>query len=385
MVRLLLRIPIDPGLQMSRHIQNNQIAQKAIGEFLKKIHYHRQTDILAALDGTIVDIFMAAGQKNLLYLIKLRRYWLEQSDEFLARHAYPQRISAIWDLKITSQYLETLKEESSLSPSFHEILKNHENAYFTPSHFFKFLCQRLKRKVTPEEKKLLLAPANFTLRETILHLVVYDGAFIQAIQFEMPSYLKQINHLLANFQIDRIQCQVGDLGQKHQDQIWIGALSSVWETLLSPEFAGHCIPAFVRRSSYYGATLMIYVSNPAVRALLNTPMHSRKLLDSIYHIFPEIQFVIQKVGFIVQRGMNPEQVRTSSVLMAESANDPISIYERLKQLIQQNDSPSALPKKEGIPSLALKKQRRPLSPLESIDAVRHIIQRIKKNQAQQQS
>jgi hypothetical protein len=64
MVKLLLRIPIDPGLQMSFHIQNNQIAQKAIGEFLKKIHYHRQTDILAALDGTIVDIFMAAGQKK---------------------------------------------------------------------------------------------------------------------------------------------------------------------------------------------------------------------------------------------------------------------------------------------------------------------------------
>jgi hypothetical protein len=44
-----------------------------------------------------------------------------------------------------------------------------------------------------------------------------------------------------------------------------------------------------------------------------------------------------------------------------------------------------LPKKEGIPNLALNKLRRPLSPLESIDAVRRIIQRIKKNQAQQQS
>ena len=369
---------------MSRHIQNNQRAQKAIDDFLKRIHYQRQTDIIAPLYGTVVDIFVAAGQKNLLYLIKLRRYWLEQSDEFLARHAYPQRISTTWELKITSNYLETLQKESTLSASFYEILKSSENAKFTPSEFFKFLQQRLRRTITSEEKEMLFVPANFTRKENVLHLIVYDGAFTQAIQFEMPSYLKQINEILSDFQIERIQCQVGDLGQQHQDQIWIGTLTSVWDTLLCPEFVGYCMPAFIKRSDYYNATLMLYVSNPSIQAQLKTPTHSRGLLDRIYHTFPELQLVIQKVGFIVQKGMNTEQTRAASILMAESAIDPISSYDRLKQLIQLSHVQTQFPKKAVSTSPALNKQRRKRSPSDSINSVQHIIQRIKEIQAQQQ-
>lgn len=369
---------------MSFHIQNNQKAQKAIDEFLKRIRYQREGDRIAPLYGMVVDIFVAAGQKNLLYLIKLRRYWVQQSDEFLARHAYPQRISTTWEFKITSQYLETLKKEPVLNTSFYEILKNSENTCFTSSDLFKFLQQRLKRAITPEEKEILVAPASFTRKESVLHLVVYDGAFTQAIQLEMPTYIKQVNQILFDFQIDRIQCLVGDLGQKHQDQIWIGTLASVWDTLLSPEFISHCVPAFIKRSDYYNATLMVYVSNLAVQAQLNTPVQSQKLLDRIYHTFPELQFVIQKVGFIVQNGMNKEQSRLTSLLMAESAIDPVSSYDRLKRLIQHEHVPSELPNEALLKVPNMEKQRWRLSPADSINAVQDIIQRIKDNQSRHQ-
>lgn len=358
---------------MQEHIQTNQITQEAISRFLKKIKYQPPPDSLSPVFGIVSQVFALAGQKYLLYLIKLRRHWLEQNDEFLARHAYPQNFSIVREMTVTPHYLKTLEAETSLSPTILEQLRTIENLSFTKNRFFKQLHQHLKQPLTEREQQLLLNYAVFTIKETVLHLVVYDGAFTQAIQFEMSNYLKQINQLLGAIQVDRIECHVGDLGQKRQDQIWVSKLAHAWDSLIDPSFKGTCMPAFIQRFNYYEATLIVYVTNQTVQAQLRAPHQAQTLLTHICQNFPELQLVIQKINYIVQQGMNSEKIRMASTLTGESAYDPLSSYDRLKQLIQQYaDSPSH---QQDTPSSSEKKQASLSST--HLQAVEQIIQRMK--------
>ena len=68
-----------------------------VTHFLRTTHYQSSTgnkpygntlNILSA-------IFEAAGQKHLLYLVKLRKLWFEEVDAFLAKNSYPRNISVL--------------------------------------------------------------------------------------------------------------------------------------------------------------------------------------------------------------------------------------------------------------------------------------------------
>ncbi len=361
------------------HIKNNQTAQTAINGFIKKIQYRTAADALPTLSGVVSHIFIAAGQIYLLHLIKLRKYWLEQNDEFLARHAYPQNFSVVKGFSITAQYLKSLAQEPVLSPTILEKLKDLENSTVTKKQLFKQLRQRLKRNITVAEQEILLEPAVFTTKETLLHLVVYDGGFTQAIQFEMPTYLKKINQALSGFTVHRIECHVGDLGQKRQDQMWVGKLATNWELFIDPEFIDHCMPAFIQRFNYRDATLIIYVSEKTVKSQMKKPAATQKLLNQIDQSHPEFRYVIQKVEYLVQRNMNPEQTRAASLILGDSAYDPISSYDRFKQLIEQYTSKSAVPQREedSIPSADGKPHARKLSHEDRVHEVENIFRRIK--------
>ena len=353
---------------MKPHLKNNQITQRAIHHFLQTIHHEPTAGALSSIFDVVVQIFNSAGQKYLLHLVKLRRYWLEQSDEFLARHAYPQNFSIVREMTVTPHYLSTLCAETSLTAARLAQLRPLENLSFTKNRFLRHLQRHCPPAWNEAEQAILLDYAVFQTQEIVLHLVVYDGAFSQAIQFEMPSYLKQINSILKDIQVDRIAFQVGDLGQKRQDQVWVGRLAENWERLVSSELMQVCMPAFIQRKNYYEATLVIYVTSMEVQKELENL--KVQWLSRIYQAFPELQFVIQKIHYLVQPNMNAQQVQTSSILSGDSAYDPLSSYDRLKQLIEQY-APSPVQTPPAV------KNKKNLSSAEHRHAVQQIIQRMK--------
>jgi len=359
------------------HIKNNQTAQAAIESFLKNIQYPNQGTARELIFRTVSKIFVASGKTQFLYLAKLRRYWSEQ-DEFLARHAYPQNFSIERSFTITPQYLKALERSSTLSPDLLKILMSLENSVFTEKLFSKQLHQRLKRKITTSEKKTLLESATFS-KETILHLMVYDGGFTHAIQFEMQNYLKKINQALSGFTVNRIECHVGDLGQKRQDQMWVGKLATNWELFIDPEFIGHCMPAFIQRFNYREATLIVYVSSETIKSQMKKPLSSSNLLNQLYRSYPDLRYFIQKIGYKVEQNMNYELIRTSSFIKGDSAYDPISSYERLKQLLEQytSKSPDHQQEENSTPSSDNKSYFRKLSHEDRVHEVQNIFRRIK--------
>ncbi|MBF0287874.1 MAG: hypothetical protein HQM14_08650 [SAR324 cluster bacterium] len=325
------------------HRKNNEITQKSISRFLNTIHHHSQHDKSHEISGIISNIFIDAGQKYLLQLIKLRRYWIDQEDQFLAQHAYPQNFSRIEEFTVTSQYLASLKQVSLLEPKLINILESLEKTTFQKKKIIKRLNYLLKRSLTPAEQEILFEYAVCHVKETVLHLIVYDGGFIQAIQFEMKKYLAQINQLLPEIHVDKIACHVGDLGQKRQDQIWVSKLTNRWHSLIGAKWNNSCLPAFIQRSNFQQASLMLYAPNETVKNKLLDHASAQNILNQIYATFPELQHVIQKIGVIVQAGMNPEKIKTTSYLLGESAYDPMSSYDRLKQTIQQYSSNESKP------------------------------------------
>lgn len=317
-------------------VKNNEISKKAINTFLKQINYRDRSSSLKPVFKVVSQIFLAAGQKHLLWLITLRRFWLDLGDEFLARHAYPQNFSVLQEVTITDVLIEVVSQNPSLSPQIATVLRKLENLTFTKKHLLRRLQKQLKRDLTELEKTILIENLPLSTKETLLHLMVYDGAFTQAIQLNMPLYLQRIQKLFPDIKIDRIECHVGDLKQKRQDQMWVGKLAADWETVTSGSFPIHCVPAFIHRTNYLESTLIVYIAENANQSSKEEVTLGQKLLTAIYKHYPELQLVIQKVGFLVRTGMVPEEVRATSMLVGESAVDPASSYERLRQVIEQN-------------------------------------------------
>jgi len=319
-------------------IKNNEIAKRSINSFLNKNKSCSLGYPVAPIFEVVARIFNVAGKKHLLYLIRLRRYWLEQEDEFLSRHAWPQNLSITWEFTITEEYLANLKNAAVLPKDLLKILQKFKNISFARDKFIKLLNKKLKRRLNALEEELLLEQATFIKKETILHLVVYDGGFTQAIQFKMPAYLKHMNEIIAEgsrsaYKIDRIECHVGDIGRRRIDQECVGKLASVWKTIVSSEFESNCIPAYVQRYNHREASLVLYVLTQATKDRLNTTSCSQQLLKQIYDVFPHLQFVFQKVSYNVRRGMNPQDARSISHILGESAHDPISTYDRLSLVV----------------------------------------------------
>ncbi|MBF0278507.1 MAG: hypothetical protein HQM13_11975 [SAR324 cluster bacterium] len=362
------------------HIKNNKTARTAIKGFINTIEYEHRPDSVPTLSGVVSRIFSAAGQMYLLHLVKLRRVWLEENDEFLARHAYPQNFSVIKEFAITPHYLEALEKETALPGTILKVLNEFKNSRFTEKQFFKILRSRLKRIIIPSEQEILMEHAVFNTRETLLHLIVYDGGFTQAIQFGMSNYLKQINKILTDFKVDRIVCHVGDLIQKRQDQVWVGKLASSWERFVDPEMIGRCMPAFIQRFNYRDAGLIIYVSNETIKSQMKEPANCHRLLNLIYQSYPELKSVVQKLDFLVQRNMNPEQTRATSLILGDSAHDPIASYDRFKQLIEQYSPHSPSLMKRGVSAASADRKLfiRKLSHEDRVQEVQSIFQRIKK-------
>ena len=79
-----------------------------VTHFLRKIHYQSSTGTkpYGSTLNILSAIFEAAGQKHLLYLVKLRKLWFEEVDTFLAKNSYPRNISVLSEFSVDNNVVQ---------------------------------------------------------------------------------------------------------------------------------------------------------------------------------------------------------------------------------------------------------------------------------------
>ena len=292
--------------------------------FIHKTHYKSSTGNKPYGDtlNILSTIFEAAGQKHLLYLVKLRKLWFEEIDTFLAKNSYPRNISVLSKFTVNKNVLqECLK--AKIQTDILNALKKLNGETFNNFKQIKIRLQKiLKRTFSSEELEFLRKTLHFKPHETILNLTVYDGGIAQALRFETEAYLRMFNNLFPELKLNNIQCHVGDLGQTQFDQQHVGLLAKEWHIVTPPEVHLHCSPAFLHRVSREHAMLVLYVNSKEEMDSLKRIPGADWLLHNLHQKLPELVDVIQRIGFTLKHELDLEQIRLRTVALGKSTEDP---------------------------------------------------------------
>ena len=319
-----------------------------VTHFLRTIHYQSSTgnkpygntlNILSA-------IFEAAGQKHLLYLVKLRKLWFEEVDAFLAKNSYPRNISTLSQFAVNNNIIqECLKANGHTD--FLNALKKLNGETFKHLKQIKARLQKiLKRTLSSEEIEFLGQKLHFQPHQTILHLTVYDGGIAQALRFETEVYLRMFNRLLPELILNNIQCHVGDLGQTQFDQQHVGLLAKDWHIVTPPEVHLRCSPAFLHRVSRGHAVLVLYVNSKEEMDLLKRTPGADWLLQNLHQKLPELRDVIQRIGFALKHELDLEQIRLRTVVLGNSTAVPSLIIKDKNFQTESHSSKNTNAKKQ---------------------------------------
>ncbi len=298
-----------------------------VTHFLRTIHYQSSTgnkpygntlNILSA-------IFEAAGQKHLLYLVKLRKLWFEEVDAFLAKNSYPRNISTLSQFAVNNNVIQECLKANSHTDILNALKKLNGETFKHLKQIKARLQKILKRTLSSEELEFLGQKLHFNSHQTILHLTVYDGGIAQALRFETEAYLRMFNRLLPELKLNNIQCHVGDLGQTQFDQQHVGLLAKDWHIVTPPEVHLRCSPAFLHRVSRGHAVLVLYVNSKEEMDLLKRTPGADWLLQNLHQKLPEMRDVIQRIGFALKHELDLEQIRLRTIVLGNSTEDQSSI------------------------------------------------------------
>ena len=298
-----------------------------VRHFLRTIHYQSSKgnkpygntlNILSA-------IFEAAGQKHLLYLVKLRKLWFEEVDSFLAKNSYPRNISVLSQFTVNNNVIQECLNANSHSDILNALKKLNGETFKHLKQIKDRLQKILIRTLSSEEQEFLGQKLRFKPQQTILHLTVYDGGIAQALRFETEAYLRMFKLLLPELKLNNIQCHVGDLGQTQFDQQHVGLLAKDWHIVTPREVHLRCSPAFLHRVSRGHAVLVLYVNSKEEMDLLKRTPGADWLLQNLHQKLPELRDVIQRIGFSLKHELDLEQIRLRTVVLGNSTEVQSSI------------------------------------------------------------
>ena len=310
-----------------------------VSHFLRTIHYQSSAgnkpygntlNILSA-------IFEAAGQKHLLYLVKLRKLWFEEVDTFLAKNSYPRNISVISEFTVDNSAIQECFKANNQTEILNALNKLKGETFKHLKQINTKLQKILKRTLSSEEIEFLKHKLLFKPQKTILHLTVYDGGIAQALRFETEAYLRMFNRLLPELKLSNLQCHVGDLGQTQFDQKQVGLLAKDWHIVTPPEVHLCCSPAFLHRVSRGYAVLVLYVNSKKDLDLLKRSPGSEWILHNLHQKIPGLKDLVQRIGFSLKHELDLEQIRLRTVVVGKSTEDSPSIIKD-KSLLKRSYS-----------------------------------------------
>jgi len=298
-----------------------------VTHFLNSIHYQNSKgnkpygNTLKILSA----IFEAAGQKHLLYLVKLRKLWFEEVDAFLAKNSYPRNISELSQFTVNNNVIQECSKANSHTDILNALKKLNGETFKHLKQIKARLQKILNRALSSDELDFLGQKLHLKSHQNILHLSVYDGGIAQALRFETGAYLRMFNRLLPELKLHNIQCHVGDLGQTQFDQQHVGLLAKDWHIVTPPEVHLRCSPAFLHRVSRGHAVLVLYVNSKEEMDLLKRSPGAYWLLQNLHQKLPELRGIIQRIGFALKYELDLEQIRLRTVVLGNSTEDPSSI------------------------------------------------------------
>ena len=329
---------------LTHQIQDNNL----VTHFLRTINYQSSAGNKPYGNSLNIlsTIFEAAGQKHLLYLVKLRKLWFEEVDSFLAKNSYPRNISVLSQFTVNKNVIQEYLKENSHSEILNA-LKNLNGKTFKHLNQIKAMLQKiLKRTLSSEEHEFLLQKLIFKTNQNILHLTVYDGGIAQALRFETEAYLRMFNLLLPELKLNNIQCHIGDLGQTQFDQQHVGLLAKEWHIVTPPEVHLRCSPAFLHRVSRGHAVLVLYVNSKDEMDFLKRTPGADWLLQNLHRKLPQLRDVIKRIGFAQKHELNLEQIRLRAVVQGNSTEVPSSIKKDKNFQTESNSSKNTNAKKQ---------------------------------------
>ena len=339
------------------------------GGFLKSIGYQLPSgsDSRGSALDVLKTIFEAAGKQHLLYLVKLRKLWFAEMDEFLSRHAFPSKITVENRFTVSTAFREALLKAEIQDDLLHAVDEVLEQNYSSMRSLQNALKKKMKRGLKKTEQQALRSHARFEAYQALLHLTVYDGSIAQAIQFDEETYLRGFQRLLPELKLGGIRCRVGELGRLRNDRVHLDELSACWEQWVPREVSRDCTPDHIHRVSGGHAVLILRVNGIGALNRLRVHPGKRRILQSLHDANPELKEVIQKVAFICDAEGNAD---SSPSPTAQSSHEFTT---------SGNDDEKPL----GSPGISLRRTR-PLSVSESQQRVSEIIQRLRnKGQAKQ--
>ena len=319
-----------------------------VTHFLRTIHYQSSTGNKPYGNtlNILSSIFEAAGQKHLLYLVKLRKLWFEEVDAFLAKNSYPRNISTLSQFAVNKNVIQECLKVNSHTDILNALKKLNGETFKHLKQIEARLQKILKRTLYSEELEFLGQKLHFKPHQTILHLTVYDGGIAQALRFETEAYLRMFNRLLPELKLNNIQCHVGDLGQTQFDQQHVGLLAKDWHIVTPPEVHLRCSPAFLHRVSRGHAVLVLYVNSKEEMDLLKRTPGADWLLQNLYQKLPEFRDVIQRIGFALKNELDLEQIRLRTVVLGNSTEVPSSIIKDKSFQTESHSSKNTNAKKQ---------------------------------------
>ena len=319
-----------------------------VTNFLRTIHYQNSTEnkpygntinILSA-------IFEAAGQKHLLYLVKLRKLWFEEIDAFLAKNSYPRNISVLSQFTVNNNVIQECLKANSHTDILNALKKLNGETFKHLKQIKARIQKILKRTLSSEELEFLGQKLHFKPHQTILHLTVYDGGIAQALRFETEAYLRMFNRLFPELKLNNIQCHVGDLGQTQFDQQHVGLIAKDWHIVTPPEVHLRCSPAFLHRVSREHAVLVLYANSKEEMNLLKRTPGADWLLHNLHQKLPELGGVIQRIGFALKHELDLDKIRLRTVVLGNSTEVPSSIIKDKSFQTESHSSKNTNEKKQ---------------------------------------
>ena len=294
-----------------------------VKHFLRTIQYQssRGNKRYENTQNILSAIFDSAGQKHLLYLVKLRKLWLEEVDNFLAKNSYPRNISVMSQYTVKKNVIKEFLKANIFTEMLSALKKLNGEKFKNLNQIKTRVQNILKRNLSSEELEFLRNKLLFKHSETILHLTVYDGGIAQALRFETEAYLRMFNRLLPELKLNNIQCHVGDLGQTQFDQQNVGLLAKDWHILSPPEVHLRCSPAFMHRVSRGHAVLVLYVNSKEDIEFLKRTPGPDWMLQNLHQKLPKFREVIQQIGFALKHELDLEQIRLRTVALGKSAEE----------------------------------------------------------------
>jgi len=319
-----------------------------VTHFLRTIHYQssKEKKPYGNTLNILSAIFESAGQKHLIYLIKLRKLWFEEVDAFLAKNSYPRNISTLSQYAVNNNVIQECLKENSHTEILNALKKLNGETFKNLKQIEARLQKILKRTLSIEELEFLGQKLHFKSDQNILHLTVYDGGIAQALRFETEAYLRMFKRLLPELKLNSIQCHVGDLEQTKFDQQHTGLLAKEWHKVTPPEVHLHCSPAFLHRVSRANAVLVVYANSKEEMDLLKRTPGADWLLQNLHQKFPELRDVIQRIGFALQHELDLEQIRLRTVVLGNSTEVPSSIIKDKRFQTESHSSKNTNAKKQ---------------------------------------